>query len=179
MDGLGRFSNKWGDSVKRYGLLTAVVAFTMAACAGELSSDTPGGIPSAPSRPPSSVAGHVNITRVQAFIKEGRIQAFVQGELGDGCTSLQSVKQRRTANMVEVTVTSRRQGETCTMIMQYVNEWVALEGPFGPGDYSVRANTRTVQFRVVAAETGLRIEPDPGPVPQPPYLPPGLEADKR
>lgn len=175
MDGIGSLANNREDSVKECGLLVAVVSFTMAACASEL----PAGIPGAPSGLPSPVESNVTITRVQAFVKEGRIEAFVQGELGDGCTSLQSLKQRRTANTVEITVTSRRQGEVCTMIMQYVNEWVALEGLFGPGDYSVRANARTVQFRLVADAAGLRIEPDPGPVPQPPYLPPGSEAPGR
>jgi hypothetical protein len=112
------------------------------------------------------------VTNVRAFIKDGRVQAFVQGELGDGCNSLQGLRQQRTGNTVNITVPYLRQGETCTMIFQYVNEWVPLDGDFTPGDYDIRANDASVHVQIVRAGNGdLKIDPDPGPVPQPPYLP--------
>jgi hypothetical protein len=159
--------------VKRSGLVALVVAFAMACGAAERAPNGSPSIPGAPSAQGASVEGNVKVTSVRAFIKDGRLQAFVQGELGDGCTSLQSATQRRTVNSIDVIVTSTRQGETCTMILQYLNEWVALEGTFEPGEYVVRANTRAVQFRLVRTASGdLRVDPDPGPLPQPPYLPP-------
>ncbi len=99
-------------------------------------------------------------------MKEGRPQAFVEGEIGDGCTKLESITQARTGNVVTLAVTSVRQGERCTMIMQLLNRWVPLDGVSAQGDYAIRANSARVDFKVAAASDGtLRIEPDPGPLP--------------
>jgi hypothetical protein len=170
--GLDETTANLEGNVKRYGFLAMVVAFSAAACA---SGDTSNGrldVPTAPSVPGSAVEGQVNVTRVRVFIKDGRPQAFVQGEIGDGCTTFTGVTQRRSGNTIEISATSRRQGEVCTMIMQLMNEWVVLDGSFGPGDYTVRANARTLSFRLVRDAAGdLRVDPDPGPLPQPPYLP--------
>jgi len=109
----------------------------------------------------------VPITRVRVFMMEGRPQAYVEGEIGDGCSRLDSITQERTANTVAITATLRRQGQQCTMIMQYLNRWVPLDGSFAPGEYVVRANSATVAFRLVADGDGtLRVEPDPGARPQ-------------
>jgi hypothetical protein len=109
----------------------------------------------------------VRVTRVRAFIKDGVPQAYVEGDIGDGCTKLDSITQTRSANTTTITATLRRQGQQCTMIMQYLNRWVALEGSFTPGEYVVRANDAAVSFRLVAGDGGaLRVEPDPGPLPQ-------------
>jgi hypothetical protein len=100
-------------------------------------------------------------------MKEGVPQAYVEGELGDGCSRLDSITQARTANEVTITATLRRQGQQCTMIMQYLNRWVPLDGSFAPGEYTVRANSAALAFRLVAGgEDSLRVEPNPGPLPQ-------------
>jgi hypothetical protein len=53
------------------------------------------------------------------------------------------------------------------MIMQYLNRWMPLDGSFAPGEYIARANSAEVAFRLVAGGEGtLRVEPDPGPLPQ-------------
>jgi hypothetical protein len=147
-----------------------------AACASGGVTDVQTGTPGAPGgAPPASTAPAattsaaelpVEVTRVRAFVRDGRVQAFVEGGLGDGCTRLQPITQQRTGNTIDISVRSRREGEICTMIFQYVNEWVALDGPFEPGSYTVRANDQTVQFRVVAAGSGIRIDPDPGALPR-------------
>ena len=101
-------------------------------------------------------------------MREGRPQAYVEGEIGDGCSQLDSIMQARTANTVAITATLRRQGQQCTMVMQYLNRWVPLDGSFAPGEYIVTANSAAVTFRLVAGEEGtLRIEPDPGTQPAP------------
>jgi hypothetical protein len=111
--------------------------------------------------------GPVRVTRVRVFMREGVPQAFVEGEIGDGCSRLDSVAQERTANTVVITATLLRQGQQCTMIMQYLNRWVPLGGSFAPGEYLVRANSAEVAFRLVASGEGtLRVEPDPGALPQ-------------
>jgi hypothetical protein len=159
--------------VKRFGFLLVGLAFIAACSAGDAETDqSAAGTPTGPSGLESNVDGNVKITAVRVFIKDGRVQAFVQGELGDGCTSLQSIRQKRAGNRVDITVTSVRQGEVCTMILQFVNEWIPLDGPFAPGEYTVRANAATSQIRLVRTAGGaLRVDPDPGPVPRPPYLP--------
>jgi hypothetical protein len=159
--------------MKRYGVLAFTLALSTVACADRAqATDAAIEIPGGPSGVTSSAGGDVKVTRVRAFIKDGRPQAFVEGELGDGCTALDSVSQRRRGNNVDITMRFRREGEVCTMILQFVNQWVPLDGPFAPGEYTVRANAQTVQFRLVAGDGGLRIDPDPGPLPQPPYFPP-------
>ena len=132
--------------------------------------DVPPGGPTAPTQP-GVTTGNVRITRVRAYIRDGRPQAFLEGEIGDGCNSLQGINQQRTDRRFDIAVTFRRQGEICTMIMQMLNEWVPLTGTFAPGDYTLRVNDQTFQFRLVSSGSGLRVDPDPGPPPQPPYIP--------
>jgi hypothetical protein len=99
-------------------------------------------------------------------MKDGRPQAYIEGEIGDGCNRLDSITQNRTANIVGITATLRRQGEQCTMIMQYLNRWVPLDGSFAPGEYTVNANSAAITFRLVTSGDGtLRVDPDPGPLP--------------
>jgi hypothetical protein len=163
-----------GLEMARYALFVIGVVLVSAACsAGETSTQEGAGrIPSAPGGVQVPSEGNVNVARVRVYMKDGRLQAFVQGELGDGCTVLQSISQRRGNNSVHITVTSKREGEVCTMILQYLNEWVPLEGPFAPGEYIVKANKAEVRFRLVRSGTGeLRVEPDPGRIPTPPYFP--------
>jgi hypothetical protein len=109
----------------------------------------------------------MRVTRVRVYMREDRPQAYVEGEIGDGCNRLDSITQARATNTVTITATLRRQGQQCTMIMQYLNRWVPLDGSFAPGEYIVRANSAEAAFRLVAGGEGaLRIEPDPGPPPQ-------------
>jgi hypothetical protein len=139
------------------------------------SSDVPPGAPSksggptSPSQQESTAQGNVKVDSVRVFIKDGRLQAFVQGEIGDGCTSLQPMKQTRDGNVVNVNVSSIRQGEVCTMIMQLLNGWVPLTGTFEPGAYTLRANAATIGFTLTRDGGGqLTISPAPGPVPDGP-----------
>jgi hypothetical protein len=111
------------------------------------------------------------------FIRGGRPQAFVEGPLGDGCTSLKAVTQTRTKNEIRIRLTSARVGDVCTMMLVYLRRWVPLEGVFPLGSYTIRANQRSSQFQLVIDHTGnLVVKPDPGPLPEtesPPPSPPG------
>src|SRR5688572_8253525 len=103
--------------------LTLGVVLLCAASAVSCSSngaqvEVPSGGPTAPSGPGAGATGNVPITRVRVFMRDGRPQAFVQGNIGDGCNSLQGLNQQRTDNTFDISVTFRRQGEVCTMIMQ-------------------------------------------------------------
>jgi hypothetical protein len=123
-----------------------------------------------------SARHEVAITRVRVFVQRGRPHAYVEGDLGDGCASLAGITQRRAGNVVTMTFTARRDGETCRQQPRRLNAWVALDGPFTPGVYAVRANATTAHFRLLAHGRGeLRLDPDPGPPPTfPEPLPPDV-----
>jgi hypothetical protein len=54
---------------------------------------------------------------------------------------------------------------------EFATHRVVLSRSFEPGEYTLRANVRTLQFRLIRGAAGdLRVDPDPGPLPQPPYL---------
>jgi hypothetical protein len=157
----------------RYGLIVAGLALAGAACSSNAEGRNQGGAqrPSAPSPiRPQPVA--TRVTHVKAYVKDARVQVFVQGELGDGCTTLQGITQRRVDNAIDLTVHASREGDVCTMILRMLNEWVPIEGPTPPGKYVVNAGKIEARFEVVSDAAGqLRIEPDPGPLPTPPYFP--------
>lgn len=153
-------------------IVILTVAALIAACS---SSGTNGGAGTAAPTTPSGLnpvsAGDVRITRARVFIRDGRPQAFLEGEIGDGCNSLQPITQQREGNTVDVSVTYRREGQVCTMIMQLLNQWLPLDGPFPPGAYVLRVNDQRIPFQVAGTAGAIRVEPDPGPLPQPPYSP--------
>jgi hypothetical protein len=152
-------------------VIAAVGSLVLAACSStskQGNSSNGAGAPTAPSQQ-ESAATNVKVDRVRVFVKDGRVQAFVQGQIGDGCTKLQPMSQSRSGNELAVNVTSIRQGEVCTMIMQLLNGYVPLNGTFEPGTYTVRANTATATFTVTRDSSGqLAIDPDPGPLPDGP-----------
>lgn len=145
-----------------------VALLVLAGACGSGSSPVSGGLAGHPTAP-SQVApelGNVHVTRVRVFIKDGVPHAYVEGDLGDGCTRLLPITQQRIGSTVQLTVSSVREGEVCTMIMQIVNQWVPLTGVDTAGAYVVRANRSSVEFTLVAGpDRVLHISPDPGPVP--------------
>jgi hypothetical protein len=152
-------------------MLVGVASLALAACSSatkQNGSSNGAGAPTAPSQQ-ESTQGNVDVERVRVFVKDGRVQAFVQGKIGDGCTKLQPMSQTRSGNDVAVRVSSIRQGEICTMIMQLLNGWVPISGTFEPGTYTVRANAATTTFTLTRDGSGqLAISPDPGPLPDGP-----------
>ncbi len=155
--------------MKKSGLLAISLALATAACspsAGD-GSNPLGGSPTSPSQADSSLQGNVDVTRTRVYIKDGRLQAYIEGPLGDGCTVLQPVRQQRTANTIVLTVSSARHGDVCIQVLKLMNEWVPLDGPFPPGEYELHANRTSLPFRIVrGADSQLRLDPDPGPPPQ-------------
>ena len=147
-------------------------ALLLTACSSNKQQSGPSngaGAPTAPSQQESATQGNVSVNGVQAFIKNGTVQVFVRGDIGDGCTKLQPMAQTRSGNAINVNVSSIRQGEVCTMIMQLLRGWVPLTGSFEPGTYTVRANTASTTFTLTRDGSGqLAISPDPGPLPDGP-----------
>lgn len=104
---------------------------------------------------PAPAAGHsfpAQIESVSVEVAESfPVQVFVrmQGTLGDGCTSLGEITQRREGNTIEVSVPAIHSGaEVCTMQLQLINERLPLEGPFEPGDYTLIVNGVETSFSV-------------------------------
>jgi hypothetical protein len=71
-----------------------------AGCVSSGGNHNAGDIRGNPTGPSQSIGtlGRVNVTRVRAFIVNDRLQAFVEGEIGDGCTALHSITQERSGN---------------------------------------------------------------------------------
>ena len=94
---------------------------------------------------PDVVTEPIQIDRVDVAILESsppQATALVQGVIGDGCSSVHSVTQQRTGNVVTVTILRERPREAiCTQIAKLYDETIRLEGTFPPGDYVLRVNS--------------------------------------
>lgn len=158
--------------MKVSGLIAAGIgALLLTGCSSDSRPDGPGSSnPTSPSQQETTTAqGNVKVDSVRAFIKDGRVQAFVRGEIGDGCTSLKPMTQTRDGNGINVSVSSIRQGEVCTMILQLLGGWVPITSTVEPGTYTLRANGATTSFTLARDDRGqLAITPDPGPLPEGP-----------
>jgi hypothetical protein len=100
---------------------------------------------------PDVVTEPIQIDRVDVAILESsppQVTAQVQGVIGDGCSSVHSVTQQRTANVVTVTILRERPRDAiCTQIAKLYDEAIRLEGTFPPGDYVLRVNSVEKPFR--------------------------------
>jgi hypothetical protein len=100
----------------------------------------------------TGTTGRMQVDSVDVQIAESfPPQVFVrfQGVLGDGCTTLGEMSQRRKGNTIDVTVATNHSGaEVCTAIAQLVDKTIKLEGDFPPGEYIVRVNGVERQFRI-------------------------------
>jgi hypothetical protein len=82
---------------------------------------------------------HVEVLVMESFPAQAAVQ--VQGVVGDGCSSVHSVEQRREGSTVTVTILGTRPREAiCTQIALLYDEQIRLEGAFPPGTYVVRVN---------------------------------------
>jgi hypothetical protein len=152
-------------------LLVVALTITVASCGGDASAHDRPPVGASPTAPSSVQTGpfDIEVTRLRVFIKEGRPQAFVEGPLGDSCNALQQLVQRRDGNAFHVTMTANREGGMCAQLMQYVNEWIPLIGPFRAGAHTIQVNGARLEFQLVIRAGGLQIEPDPGPPPSTPF----------
>jgi hypothetical protein len=96
-------------------------------------------------------SGLLQVDRLDVLVSSSvpaRVSVRVHGVVGDGCTSLDSIAQRRDGSTVTVTITTLRRGEVCTQVAQLFDQTLTLEGEFAPGDYLVRVNGIEARFRV-------------------------------
>ena len=82
---------------------------------------------------------------------------FCRVKSATAATRSRGSAQQRTDSTFDISVTYKRQGEICTMIMQLLNEWVPLNGTFAPGSYTLRVNDTNVGFRRRADSAGSEV----------------------
>jgi hypothetical protein len=67
--------------------------------------------------------------------------AHVRGVVGDGCSTVRSVEQQRSGNVVTITILRQRPAQAvCTQIALLYDEEIRLDGSFPAGTYVVRVN---------------------------------------
>jgi hypothetical protein len=97
------------------------------------------------------VVAPIQIDSVDVALAESfPIQAFshVVGVVGDGCTTLLPLEQRRSGNRVFVEIKAQRPKDAiCTQIAKLFDQNIAL-GPFAPGDYELHVNDVVRHFHV-------------------------------
>lgn len=81
-----------------------------------------------------------------------QVNAIVKGTLGDGCTKLNAIEQKRDGDTFTIDVTTIRPKEAmCTMIAKLLNETVALDvAGLKAGTYIVAAGTLSQTFTLAA-----------------------------
>jgi inhibitor of cysteine peptidase len=125
--------------MKHAGLAISIPLLLLAGC--EKSSD------------PSLIRQEARVTEVSVQILESfpvQARAVVQGELPDGCTTIDSIEQSREGNEFRVSiVTSRPADAFCTQVLVLFEETIPLEVRGLPaGEYRVVANGVAATFRL-------------------------------
>ena len=70
-----------------------------------------------------------------------QVHVVVQGYLGDPCTMVNEITQRRDGNTIHIRITTKRsKEEICIQVIDEVTIRVPLEGAFFPGRYKVIVN---------------------------------------
>jgi hypothetical protein len=94
----------------------------------------------------------LRVERVDVLVLESfppMVHAVVTGTLPTACSSIESVTQTRTGNVIEVTITARTEREVvCILVLKEVTERVRLEGNFPSGQYVLRVNGVESRFQV-------------------------------
>lgn len=96
-----------------------------------------------------------NLDSLELQVKESKpvtVNAIVKGTLGDGCTNLNAIEQKRDGNTFTIDVTVKRPKDAmCTMIAKLLNETVALDvAGLKAGTYIVAAGTLSQTFTLAA-----------------------------
>jgi hypothetical protein len=94
----------------------------------------------------------IQIDRVEIRIADSlpsQVVAHVTGVVGDGCSSVQPVKQARDGHTLTLTINrQRRTDAVCTEIAKLYEENIRLEGEFPAGEYVLKVNSVTQTFTV-------------------------------
>jgi hypothetical protein len=90
----------------------------------------------------------IPIDTVAVLTEPPRATAHVRGQIGDGCSTLKSVTQARSGDVVTLTILRERPVEAvCTLEMRLYDEKIPLEGSYTSGPYTLRVNGVELAFR--------------------------------
>ncbi len=125
--------------MKGTGLAISISLLLLAGC--EKSSD------------PSLIRQEARVSEVRVQILESfpvQARAVVQGELPDGCTTIDSIEQSREGNEFRVRILTARPAEAfCTQVLVHFEETIPLEvRGLSAGEYRVVANGVSATFRI-------------------------------
>lgn len=122
--------------------LMAVLAVVLPGGAGCGSSESATG--------PDVTVDPIRIDSVDVLVQETEpptASARVQGVIGDGCSTLHSVEQQRSAGSVTITILRQRPIDAiCTQIARLYDRTIPLEGTFPPGRYVLQVNDVETSF---------------------------------
>lgn len=81
------------------------------------------------------------------------VEVLVKGAFPDACSELHSVEQHRTGNLLDITLTMRRQrGAVCASVLRPYRFYLTLEGRYAPGSYRIQLNESVHTFQIHAPE---------------------------
>jgi hypothetical protein len=139
-------------------LLVLTLSVLLAACApATFNSPLPipaSPLPVSPIQPPARdvTIEPIQIDQVEVRIAESfpvQVFAHVTGVIGDGCSSVMPVEQKREGTTVVLTINRQRPTDAvCTQIAKLYDENIRLGGDFPAGEYTLKVNRITQTFTV-------------------------------
>lgn len=82
-----------------------------------------------------------------------QVELLIKGAFPDACSELHSVEQQRSGNLIDITLTMRRQrGAVCASVLRPYRFYLTLEGTYSPGSYRIELNDRLHTFQIHAPE---------------------------
>jgi hypothetical protein len=135
-------------------LLILTLSMLLAACAPATFTSPLPAAPVSPIQPPvrDITIEPIQIEQVEVRIAESfpvQVFAHVRGIVGDGCSSVLPVEQKREGNTITLTINRQRPTDAiCTQIAKIYEETIRLEGDFPVGEYTLKVNSVTQTFTV-------------------------------
>ena len=137
-------------------LLLVALAFVVSGCLPTRANARPGtGQQPTPAAEPGTgepvAGGRAYIDSVEVQLMESfplQAQAIISGNLSDGCTTIEEIRQERTDDAFTLTVITARPADAmCTEALVPFSETVSLEIlGLSAGDYTVTVGEQTVSF---------------------------------
>ena len=117
--------------IRRFAVLFAALAFTLAACK------------------PATLIVPINIDSVEVEVSGREASAHVTGVVGDSCSTALPPEVKRDGDTVTVTINAEReQDAVCAELALLYDEMISLGNDFAPGDYMVEVNGVEAFFSV-------------------------------